>query len=129
MEEIRRLGAAFDALEREGANSMGVKLTLRGYGRLPDADGARSNHGDGRGRSRQGIVNPDGHEDRQVRSCWLLKHLTETNPTVPDAMRNCAELVIAQLAQTAICNRPHSLQERSCRWLLTAHDSATADAF
>jgi CRP-like cAMP-binding protein len=34
-----------------------------------------------------------------------------------------------QLAQTAACNRLHSLQERCCRWLLIAHDSARSDTF
>ncbi len=34
-----------------------------------------------------------------------------------------------QLAQTAACNRLHTLEERCCRWLLTSHDSALADSF
>ena len=34
-----------------------------------------------------------------------------------------------QLAQTAACNRLHSLEERCCRWLLIAHDSALSDTF
>ncbi|WP_084439193.1 Crp/Fnr family transcriptional regulator [Sphingobium sp. TCM1] len=34
-----------------------------------------------------------------------------------------------QLAQTAACNRLHTLEERCCRWLLTSHDSALADTF
>ncbi len=34
-----------------------------------------------------------------------------------------------QLAQTAACNRLHSLEERCCRRLLIAHDSARADTF
>jgi CRP-like cAMP-binding protein len=34
-----------------------------------------------------------------------------------------------QLAQTAACNRLHSLEERCCRSLLVAHDSARSDTF
>lgn len=34
-----------------------------------------------------------------------------------------------QLAQTAACNRLHTLEERCCRWLLGAHDSARSDTF
>ncbi|PZU64030.1 Crp/Fnr family transcriptional regulator [Sphingobium sp.] len=34
-----------------------------------------------------------------------------------------------QLAQTAACNRLHTLEERCCRWLLTSRDSALADTF
>lgn len=59
----------------------------------------------------------------------LLQQLTEINPAFRDAMQKYAQLVIAQLSQTAACNRLHSLPERCCRWLLTAHDSAAADTF
>jgi CRP-like cAMP-binding protein len=38
-------------------------------------------------------------------------------------------LVVSQVAQTAACNRLHSLEERCCRWLLIAHDSARSDSF
>jgi CRP-like cAMP-binding protein len=59
----------------------------------------------------------------------FLRELSDTDPTFRDAMQKYAELVIAQLSQTAACNRLHSLQGRCCRWLLTAHDSAAADTF
>jgi CRP-like cAMP-binding protein len=36
---------------------------------------------------------------------------------------------VGELAQTAACNRLHSLEQRCCRWLLIAHDSAGSDAF
>jgi CRP-like cAMP-binding protein len=39
------------------------------------------------------------------------------------------QMIISQIAQTAACNRLHSLEERCCRWLLTAHDSARSDSF
>ena len=38
-------------------------------------------------------------------------------------------LTISQLAQTAACNRLHTLEQRCCRWLLIAHDSAGNDTF
>jgi CRP-like cAMP-binding protein len=38
-----------------------------------------------------------------------------------------ANAVIAQLAQTAFCNRFHSVEERMSRWLLTAQDGAHSD--
>jgi CRP-like cAMP-binding protein len=34
-----------------------------------------------------------------------------------------------QIAQTAACNRLHSLEERCCRWLLIAHDNACSCTF
>jgi CRP-like cAMP-binding protein len=38
-------------------------------------------------------------------------------------------VLVSQIAQTAACNRLHTLQERCCRWLLIAHDSARSEAF
>jgi CRP-like cAMP-binding protein len=38
-------------------------------------------------------------------------------------------VALSQIAQTAACNRLHSLEERCCRWLLIAHDSARSDSF
>jgi CRP-like cAMP-binding protein len=34
-----------------------------------------------------------------------------------------------RLAQTAACNRLHTLRQRCCRWLLIAHDNARAPSF
>jgi CRP-like cAMP-binding protein len=36
---------------------------------------------------------------------------------------------VTQLAQTAACNRLHTLRQRCCRWLLTAQDSVQAPTF
>jgi CRP-like cAMP-binding protein len=44
-------------------------------------------------------------------------------------LENYGRFFMSQLAQTAACNRLHSLEERCCRWLLMAHDSALSDAF
>jgi CRP-like cAMP-binding protein len=38
-------------------------------------------------------------------------------------------VAVSDLAQTAACNRLHSLEERCCRWLLVAHDNAMSDTF
>ncbi|HUB13678.1 MAG TPA: Crp/Fnr family transcriptional regulator [Acetobacteraceae bacterium] len=46
-----------------------------------------------------------------------------------DLMRRYLRFSFHQLAQTAACNRLHSLDERCCRWLLIAHDSARTDTF
>lgn len=45
------------------------------------------------------------------------------------SMQNYARFAIGQIAQTAACNRLHSLEERCCRWLLIAHDNALSDTF
>ncbi len=38
-------------------------------------------------------------------------------------------LLIEKIAQTAACNRLHSLRQRCCRWLLLAHDNVSSDSF
>jgi CRP-like cAMP-binding protein len=35
--------------------------------------------------------------------------------------------LLIQVAQTAVCNKFHSVEERFCRWLLLAHDRAATD--
>ncbi len=45
------------------------------------------------------------------------------------AVRGHARFALGQLGQTAGCNRLHHLEERCCRWLLIAHDSALSDTF
>jgi len=37
--------------------------------------------------------------------------------------------LLLQFIQTAACNSLHSIEERCCRWLLVAHDSARTDSF
>jgi CRP-like cAMP-binding protein len=44
-------------------------------------------------------------------------------------LQRYAHFAFAAIAQTAACNRLHQLEERCCRWLLIAHDSARGDTF
>ena len=44
-------------------------------------------------------------------------------------LQDYLHLSIQRLAQAAACNRLHSLEQRCCRWLIIAHDSAQADTF
>jgi CRP-like cAMP-binding protein len=37
-------------------------------------------------------------------------------------MLHYAQALIIQIAQTAVCNRLHSVEQRLCRWLLLCHD-------
>jgi len=46
-----------------------------------------------------------------------------------DMVGRYAHFAIGAIAQTAACNRLHSLEERCCRWLLIGHDSALSDTF
>lgn len=59
----------------------------------------------------------------------FLRQMTETDAALREIMQKYARFAFWKLAQTAACNRLHSLEERCCRWLLTAHDNALADSF
>ncbi len=58
-----------------------------------------------------------------------FKRLIADDDELRVILQNYARFTIRQLAQTAACNRLHTLEERCCRWLLIAHDSALADTF
>ena len=59
----------------------------------------------------------------------ILRHEMAKDDALHKVMLKCAHSAIRQLAQNAACNRLHSIKERCCRWLLTAHDSALCDTF
>lgn len=46
-----------------------------------------------------------------------------------DALRLYTQALLNQVAQSAGCNRMHSMEERCARWLLMTHDRCTADEF
>jgi CRP-like cAMP-binding protein len=58
-----------------------------------------------------------------------LRQEMERDDALRIAMQDYARFAFGQLAQTAACNRLHSLEERCCRWLLIAHDSALSNTF
>lgn len=43
------------------------------------------------------------------------------------ALLRYTQSLITQIAQTAVCNRLHSIDQRLCRWLLLTHDRLQAD--
>jgi CRP-like cAMP-binding protein len=58
-----------------------------------------------------------------------LKRLMAEDPPLREALEKYVNFYIAAFAQTAACNRLHHLDERCCRWLLIAHDSARSNTF
>jgi CRP-like cAMP-binding protein len=58
-----------------------------------------------------------------------LRKLLAQDRDLSQMMISYAEVAMSLLAQTAACNILHGVEERCCRWLLTAHDSARSDAF
>lgn len=59
----------------------------------------------------------------------VFRKITEGHEPLRRRVPAYAAYTVSELAQTAACNRLHSLEERCCRWLLIAHDSARADTF
>ena len=59
----------------------------------------------------------------------ILRAEMARDDALREMMLKFARFSIGQLAQDAACNRLHSIKERCCRWLLTAHDSALSETF
>lgn len=59
----------------------------------------------------------------------VLRGAMAKNRTLNALIQRYTHLATDQLAQTAACNQLHSLEERCCRRLLIAHDSAHSDTF
>ncbi len=59
----------------------------------------------------------------------VLRREMDRDATLQSVMQRYTQFMVSQIVQTAACNRLHSLEERSCRWLLIAHDSALSDTF
>jgi hypothetical protein len=56
-----------------------------------------------------------------------LFKLRRSSPSLDDLLNRYAQVVFGQLAQTAACNRLHSIEARTSRWLLQAHDRVDDD--
>ncbi len=59
----------------------------------------------------------------------VFREQQERDHALRDLMQRYIEIAIGQLAQSAACNRLHTLEERCCRWLLIAHDNVGPDSF
>jgi CRP-like cAMP-binding protein len=73
------------------------------------------------------VVQGSGTGFRIARNAMLEE--MERGHALADLVKKRAGLFLGELAQTAACNRLHSLEQRCCRWLLMAHDSAGAETF
>ena len=51
------------------------------------------------------------------------------SPRVRNLILRYGHALLLQFIQTAACNSLHSIEQRCCRWLLIAHDSARTDGF
>jgi CRP-like cAMP-binding protein len=66
------------------------------------------------------IVQSAGHAFRLKAD--LLKHEFERHGPTMDLLLRYTQALITQMAQTAVCNRHHSVDQQLCRWLLLSLD-------
>jgi CRP-like cAMP-binding protein len=66
------------------------------------------------------VVQSAGHGLRL--QAKLLKEEFESSPAVMHLLLRYTQALITQMAQTAECNRHHSLDQQLCRWLLLSLD-------
>ncbi len=57
----------------------------------------------------------------------LLMEAFNRSPAVVHLLLRYTQALITQMAQTAVCNRHHSLDQQLCRWLLLSHDRLSGD--
>jgi len=73
----------------------------------------------------RGVVQSAGHGLRL--KAEVLKREFEQNVPVLHLLLRYTQALITQMAQTAVCNRHHSLDQQLCRWLLLSLDRLQGD--
>jgi CRP-like cAMP-binding protein len=66
------------------------------------------------------VVQTAGHAYRLERR--LLKHEFERSGPLQRLLLRYTQALMAQMTQTAVCNRHHSVEQQLCRWLLATLD-------
>src|SRR5438094_6414241 len=72
----------------------------------------------------QAVVQSGGHAYRI--GAKVVKHEFELGGPLQHLLLLYTQALIAQMAQTAVCNRHHSLDKQLCRWLLLSLDRLQA---
>ena len=57
----------------------------------------------------------------RLKANWLMQEFNRAGPVMHLLLRY-TQALITQMAQTAVCNRHHSLDQQLCRWLLLSVD-------
>ncbi len=71
------------------------------------------------------VVQSAGHAYRLKRQ--LLKDEFEHVVPMRHLLLRYTQALLTQMAQTAVCNRHHSLDQQLCRWLLLSHDRLSSN--
>ena len=71
------------------------------------------------------VVQSEGHAYR-LKGQVLKDEFHRTGPMQVLLLRY-TQALLTQMAQTAVCNRHHSLDQQLCRWLLLSHDRLASD--
>src|SRR5512132_882611 len=71
------------------------------------------------------VVQSAGHAFR-LEARWLKDEFERYGPTMHLLLRY-TQAMITQMAQTAVCNRHHSVDQQLCRWLLLSLDRLAAN--
>jgi|ERR1700682_129944 len=77
--------------------------------------------------SSEALVQADGEAFRM--KAKALGPLIKNGSVLHDNLLRYIYTILAQISQTAACNRAHSLSERLARWLLLTHDRLGRDEF
>jgi len=67
-------------------------------------------------------------ESMRMRSEVFKREVTPGSP-LHNLLHRYTQALFNQIAQSAACNRLHSIEERCCRWLLITHDRVGSDVF
>lgn len=71
------------------------------------------------------VVQSAGHAYRLNGS--LLKEEFNRSGEMQHLLLRYTQALLTQMAQTAVCNRHHSIDQQLCRWLLLSHDRLNSD--
>jgi CRP-like cAMP-binding protein len=71
------------------------------------------------------VVQSAGHAYRLPGQ--LLKQAFQDSIALQHLLLRYTQALLTQLAQTAVCNRHHSLDQQLCRWLLLSRDRLSSD--
>ncbi len=73
----------------------------------------------------RGVVQSSGTGCR-VKSQFMMEQFNKAGPVLHLLLR-FTQALLTQMAQTAVCNRHHSLDQQLCRWLLLSLDRLPGD--